>query len=1131
MNIRFYIGTLIFIVISYNTYSQNFDIIPSESEWKYHKGTTNPSNTNVNWHHIIYDDSDWSTGFTPIWYGDGINGTELTDMQNNYSTVYLRKIFKADSIHRYDQLLFSINYDDGFNLWINDALLINQNAPLSEEYNSLAIENHESGTFETFTIDIEESGLKEGDNIISVIGYNISLESSDFHFNLSMSASIPVEYHYASPPEINTSGGFYTDPFYVEIITDYPGDSIKYTLDCSNPQFSETAISAISPVSVYIDPASAENRPLTPAVMLRASRLEPGLDPSLPVTATYIFIENVKIQAYPGGDWPASDVNNQILDYEMDPDVVNDSRYTTDIENALLDIPSISLVTDNENLFDPATGIYVNANMHGIEWERFASVELINPDGREGFSVNAGLRIRGGWSRHPECPKHAFRLFFREKYGTAKLHYPLFENEGVTEFDKIDLRTSQNYSWSYYADINNTMNRDVFSRDIQGKMKQPYTRSRYYHLYLNGMYWGLFQSQERPEARFAESYLGGDKEDYDVVKINLDDNWGGYNIEATDGNLDAWREVWNLCQQGFESNSNYYKIQGLNENGEIDTSLKVLVDIDNLIDYMLIIFYAGNFDAPTSKFGNNKMPNNFYAIYNRTRSRDGFKFFAHDAEHTLLAYAASPGIGINENRVNIGDITDQYQMIVTSFSGFHPQWLHHKLKENAEYRARFASRAYKHLYNNGILTKTNCRNVFLSTANQIDMAIIGESARWGDAKTWGGPPLTKENWQTAVNTVTNNFIEKRTPIVVKQLKDNGLLPETEAPVFKNGSTEIQQQEINYPGDFILTIENPNSSGIIYYSTKGYDPRIAGGEINPKAQNGGEGAIVNINSTTHLKARIKNGDEWSALHELFILGNDDLNEMKITEISYNPLNTDYSREIEFIELKNIGDATIDISEVKIDSGIRYTFPTRTMLYPKGFVVLASNKNEFEKFYRLKPTGEYKGHLSNNGDTIIIYDQSNNILISCEYSPDYPWPVLANGFGYTLVPRVFNPDGDPSNKDYWRESLHLFGSPFTDDTDEIIEIISTSNQLIHEINVFPNPVHSNLYIYNLTQIPIIGVSLINLNGQEIYELSGDLLIRNNGRIIINFDNLNINTGIYLLKILSAEKIITRKIVYQK
>jgi hypothetical protein len=170
------------------------------------------------------------------------------------------------------------------------------------------------------------------------------------------------------------------------------------------------------------------------------------------------------------------------------------------------------MVMDLKDLFDPETGIYVNAIQRGAEWERPCSIELIYPDGTDGFQINCGVRIRGGYSRNPSCPKRAFRWFFNRDYGEAKLKYPLFGDEGVDEFDHMDLRTAMNYSWSYGAEgpEKNTFLRDEFCRDLQRDMGQHYTRSRYYHLYINGTYWGLYETQERdPEASFASDYLGG----------------------------------------------------------------------------------------------------------------------------------------------------------------------------------------------------------------------------------------------------------------------------------------------------------------------------------------------------------------------------------------------------------------------------------------------------------------------------------------------------------------------------------------------------------------------------------------------------------------------------------------------
>jgi hypothetical protein len=363
----------------------------------------------------------------------------------------------------------------------------------------------------------------------------------------------------ADKPKISVDRGFYENPFDVSISTALPGMSIYYTLDGSDPATSPTATVAFSPAVVRIDPESSVNRGKTPAVVLRARAKKSGYDFSAPVTRSYLFKNKMALQAdFPGHNWPSGNrINSQEIDLLMDSRILNDNRYQNIIDDAFIEIPSISISTDQENLFDPASGIYVNAwDGRGIDWERPASVELINPDGADGFQIDAGIRIRGGWSRNGYFRKHAFRLFFRNEYGEGKLDFPLFEKEGVDKFDKIDLRCPQNYSWSkgdpgeaQYC----TFNRDVFSRDLQREMNQPYTRSRYYHLFINGLYWGVFQTQERSEAKYAETYLGGSADDYDVIK-----RVGNQSIiEATDGTTDSWRAVWDICQQGFTSNTNY----------------------------------------------------------------------------------------------------------------------------------------------------------------------------------------------------------------------------------------------------------------------------------------------------------------------------------------------------------------------------------------------------------------------------------------------------------------------------------------------------------------------------------------------------------------------------------------------
>jgi hypothetical protein len=1111
-------------------------------------------------------------------------------------------------------------------------------------------------------------------------------------------------------PIFSVTRGFYSEPFEVEISCPVAGALISYTLDCSDPRTSSDKITGTAPVTVSIDPESSSNRGgKTPGVVLRAYAHKEGYVLSQVMTHTYIFIESVKQQSAPGGNWPAGSVNGQRIDYEVDPDIVNDNRYKDLIDDALLAIPTFSIATEIENLFDPTTGIYVNALSHGIEWERPASVESIYPDGTKGFQINAGLRIRGGWSRHGDCPKHAFRLFFRTEYGAGKLCYPLFGDEGVDTFDKIDLRTSQNYSWSYKSDEGkyNTMNRDVFSRDIQHEMGAPYTRSRYYHLYLNGCYWGLFQTQERSEASYAAEYLGGDRDDYDVVKVDITNN---NNIEATDGNLDAWREVWNLCQQGFDNDENYFKLQGCNSDGTKNPAYKNLVDIDNLIDYMLIIFYAGNFDSPVSAFGSNASPNNFFAIYNR-EDNEGFKFFIQDAEHTLLTDPVGPGHGLEENRVSLS-------MNITSFDKFHIQWLHYKLTSNANYRLRFADHVYLRFFVDGILAPAACTRRFEERANEIETAIIAESARWGDANV--NPPRTKDDdWIPAINNIINNYFPYRTDIVLNQLQQAGLFSSSNTPNFNhkpgrvaNGTTlrisaetgtiyyttdgndprapEGSQSETNtatpiaenadkyvlvpsqdigtaWYSDYNYDVSNwglciGGYGGVGYEASSGYESYITydvGDQMNnndgskPNANtscyiripftistielsdyntmflhlryddgfviylNGTKIASANapdspewnsvandyleseneeifnvsdyfsllqdgenllaiqlmnnsntssdllltlkmtisnagssggvpsptaaeysapivINQTTTIKARSEFNGSWSPLSKIALYVLDGLANLRVTEINYHPLDSQDTTdsEYEFIELKNIGESTLDLTSVSFTAGVSYSFPSNTFLNSGEFIVLASNSEMFQKRYGFAPFGSYTGHLDNGGELIALSDGNNNTVLAINYSDDYPWPKSADGEGYSLTTKSLNPYEDQNNPFLWQASSVINGTPGRDDSLGFVNSIleKTIPRKFTLYQNYPNPFNPTTTLhFQIDQPGKVNLAVFNLLGQKVAQPVNDYYLPGDYRLQWNASDLA--TGVYFLRLQAGGHSEIKKILLLK
>ncbi len=1098
---------IIFLIcLAGNTEAQiQFDL---NSTYKYLKGSS-ASTLAGNWMTEAFDDSGWSSGKAPFRYGDGTGGTLLGDMLSSYTTLYLRSTFNAFSIDRIKEITLTTNYDDGFVIWINGVEALRQNAPAALSYSSMATVGHESGTVVTYKLKSSDVRLEEGENLLCIQGLNLALNSTDFYFDMGISASLSL-------PEVSESlkitfdreAGFYSDPFTLLLQTDADGHNIVYTLDGSNPQTSATAVHGGVSASISVDPESTVGRAKTPVFIVRASLAANGFAPSRPVTKSFIFLDKVISQSHPGGDWPASWVNGQAIDLAMDSDVVNDPRYSSQMEESLLEIPTISLVTDNADMFSPSSGIYVNAYAHGEVWERECSVELINPDKSQGFQVNAGVRIRGGYSRQGGNPKHAFRLFFRKEYGPGKLVYPLFGDEGASEFDKIDLRTEQNYSWSMDGDKHNTFLRDIFSRDTQRDLGQSYARGRYYHLYLNGMYWGLFQTEERPEADYAETYFGGDDEDYDVIKVSTEAS--PYFNEATDGTMEPWQDLLNKCSRGFTSNADYFALEGKDQYGKPVKNTRVFVDIDNLIDYMMVIFYTGNVDAPVSAFHSNDMPNNYFAISNRENKGRGFVFIAHDSEHTMFIDPIYVHNGLYENRVTINDPA----MTVTGINNFQPQWLHQKLVANPEYRLRFADRAYRQFSAGGVFSPEKCLERFRVRKEQIDTAIIAESARWGDAKT--AIPRNKiDDWLPELNAIENNFFPVRTGIVINQLKAAGLYPSLAPTVIRENGTALTEN-FTFSSPIVISLINPNTQGAIYYTTDGSDPRVIGGTVSSSALLAPNNTTLNISATTVIKSRIVNGQTWSTLKEIsFSSGVEDYSNLKVTEVHYHPADlisgkdTVDGKDLEFLELKNTGNSAVNISGVTIDTAVYFTVPAGAILPPKAFYVVASKPGAFYEYYGMNASGNFQGNLSNAGEFILINDKSANKILSFTYSDDFPWPVSADGDGNSLSANKSLPDGDPNDYGYWKSSIKIGGSPFADDETSTSAGTVPADLSRGRLAITPNPSSEAIYIHIDEQVAgTFNLTITSLDGNTVMARE----IENDSQL--NLTQTGLAPGVYIV-----------------
>lgn len=1122
--VRFF--ALCFLITLFQPVSAQIDF-PSGSSFKYLKGNAATA-TPVELLAATFDDSGWASGLAPFHYGKGTGGTVLSDMINVYSTFFQRTTFTAQNAENIKTITFSVDYDDAFVITINGKAALTKNAPDILTTTALAPINHDPGTIETYTVDATTLGLVNGVNAISVMVLNLSLGSSDILFDVQMKG-VPeiLPFDYNSSVIFSKQGGLYTDTFSLTLTSPLPDCNVLYTYDGSDPLTSKTAILSGNSTTFTVNPGQSIGRGTTPGYVVRASLVKTGFTPSRSTTNSYIFLNKVKTQSYPGGKWPSASVNGQVLDYAMASDVVKSALYSPYLDAAFKQIPTISIVMDMDSLFGASKGIYVNAAQSGIAWERPCSIELIDSSNVQKFQINAGLRIRGGASKDPSNPKHAFRFYFRDEYGAKKLKYPLFENEGTDEYSCIDLRCEQNYSWSKEGSKYNSLVADIFSRDLQGKMGQPYKRGRYYHLYLNGLYWGIFQTDERAEADYAESYLGGNSEDYDVVKVNSDQF--PYYDEVTDGLIDTWSALWTKCATGFVTNANYFALLGEKADGSPDPNGKVWVDVDNLIDYMLVIFYTGNFDAPVSAFFNDDMPNNFYGLYNRNDKTKGFRFLTHDSEHSLFVDAVSPGIGIQENRVAIGS---NGRMNITKMTDFNPQWLHYKMSKNAEYRNRFIDRTYQQLTKGGLLSPDRVADLYKSRAAQIDQAIIAESARWGDSKR--SPSLTKATWLTQLQSMYTNYFPKRTDILKQQLLIEGLYTSVLTPDVSLDGTTFYEQYKSFTGTKTLRLYEQNwmtSGNSFYYTLDDTDPRLIGGTVATGAILGKGSIQLVLNQTTILNARLYKSGVWGPLKKVVLSNADeDYSKLKVTELNYHPkdsivgTDTISGSDFEFIEFKNTGNTAIDMTGLKLDSAIYYQFPNEKLLSPGAFWVVASKPNIFFSKYKMYPSGNFSKNLSNSGEEVILFNRNKQRVISFTYDDNYPWPTSPDGDGFTLTSKHANPTRSPDIFDYWMASSFLNGSPFQDDCNALAALNSATNneQLIR---VYPNPTNGVFYVNAgpLSQGTHYQVS--------VYDTKGTLILQNQfeNTAVIDLNQRKINEGVYIVKVQTPSKMVTQKIIY--
>jgi hypothetical protein len=931
----------------------------------------------------------------------GLVQTNLSSAMRPLSgSVYVRAPFTVADPAVIPQLQLKVRYDDGFTARINGQLVASRNAPASPAWNSLATASRttaEATTYEEIIIPSPPGLLVAGTNVLAVQGLNVGPNDPDFLTDVQLDgigASAVTPFYFATPTpgaanaqafagvvadtKFTADRGFYAAPFSTAITTATPGAEIRYTLDGTVP----TQAAGL----LYNSPLLIDK-----TTILRAAAFVPGFIPSNTDTQTYLFpAQTLQQPANPPG-WPAtwgtdSEVpgGTVVSDYEMDPDVVNNTQPGYSVLQALNALPSLSLSLPPEDFLGP-NGIYQLPKNTGDAWERACAIEFMDPaKPTDRFAENCQVEVHGNSSRRPfRVQKHSFRLTFKSELGSPRLEFPLFPGSPVKDFNQLILRACFTDAWCLvswdpgrYRPDDATYIRDVWMKRTHEAMGYLAPDSRFCHLYINGLYWGMYNVSERIDKDYVASHRGGLPTDWEVVSDFVDPD-----ASATS----AWKSMFNVANAGLSTPAAYQAIQQW-------------LDPVAFADYYLLHQFGEAEDWPH---------HNGYAFRHRTAAGSRYQWITWDQEIALNNHGIDR---VSANAPNTA--TDRT-----------PGRLLNKLRDNAEFRLLFADRAHRHLHNGGALDAAPSQTRWSGIASWIDQAIVAESARWGDtadATPYGntgesrpGIPLKPvytraADWLPTINLTRDTWIpslhnRSNSYATIRRLQAAGLYPLTDPPVL-NPRGGISASA--------FTISLSSAAGEIFYTTDGSDPReaVTGNVLGTLYQN-----PLILTTSAVVKARVRDNGVWSALTEAsYIVGVPaSTSNLRISEIYYHP--PDSGTEPEFIELLNTSNATLDLSRAQFTEGISWIFPDGTLLAPGDRMVVTGN--------------QFTGKLDNAGEFITLRAADGSVIFRFSYSDRVPWPLGTDGEGASLV--MMSPGADPADPANWRPSSSSGGSPGTSD----------------------------------------------------------------------------------------------------
>ncbi len=528
-------------------------------------------------------------------------------------------------------------------------------------------------------------------------------------------------YGYTLNPAFSLPGGEYKGSIQVSIAV--PENTlVYYTLDGSIPTQENGHL--YSPDSVI-----AMNR----VTVLRARAFDRSgtLQPSETITATYLL--NL-YHAFP------------IVSLVTDPDELWNE------DDGMLSIGG-EIPADAQIRFKLTTGEYPNYREYG-KTARPGHVEYYAKDGTVLLNQDCEFGLQGQFSL--DIPQKTFKVRAKAKYGSKYFNAKLFDDLEFTQYKGFVLRMGGNDGvWTRMNDAFQSQLIKRFNTISPNPSTVIYQEWQPVVVYLNGVYWGHYNTRERVDRFFVAQHEGLSLEDADNMDL----------LEAS-GTVN------------YGSNKEYMAMIARIEDsspGENDEDLQYIldnVDVDNYFDYIAFEMFFGNSDPGNIRF------------YRLKQEGSKWRWIFYDSDYGLFnSKFDSPRSYLKESGAGQQNINNT---------------IIRKLLENDEMRHRFLTRLGEIFQ---IFTTEFMLELYDEMAATLEPEMQLHFARWAeenDRRINFDSPLTPEGamsyWHKRLD-FTRNVIKKRPTYFYELVQEQFQLTDEEMLMYFGEKPEMPDDAI------------------------------------------------------------------------------------------------------------------------------------------------------------------------------------------------------------------------------------------------------------------------------------------------------------------------------------------------